>query len=163
NAYVFSIVSHIVDKASDAPGQVYRVTDDVKSKQWKMLTKDNHDFMSVMKARVLKAQAFEEVEGHEFIKLLEKPNPLQTGKQMKRELMGYHEITGNGYLYVATPGVGINGSKPSQLWVVPSPAVNIVAGTRMAPVAGYKVNYYEIGRAACRERVESTVVAASSK
>jgi len=142
NAYVFSIVSHIVDKASDAPGQLYRVTDDVKSKQWKMLTKDNHDFMSVMKARVLKAQAFEEVEGHEFIKLLEKPNPLQTGKQMKRELMGYHEITGNGYLYVATPGVGMNANKPSQLWVVPSPAVNIVAGDRQKPVAGYKVNYY---------------------
>src|SRR5690606_13129391 len=70
NAYVFSIVSHIVDKASDAPGQIFRVTDDIKSKQWKMLTKDNHDFMSVMKARVLKSQAFEEVDGHEFIKLL---------------------------------------------------------------------------------------------
>lgn len=145
NSYVFSIVSHIVDKASDAPGQMFKVVNPDKAKQWKMLTKDSNDFMSVLKARVLKAQAFEEIKGHPFIDLLEKPNPLQSGKQFMREFLGYFEITGNSFVYAAEPGSGHNANIPQQLWTVPSPCVSIVQGTRTDPVKGYKISYYGDG------------------
>lgn len=142
NGYVFAIVTHIVDKASDAPGQLFRITDEGKAKRWKMMTKDNGDFHSMMKARVLKAQAFEEIPEHPFIQLLAKPNPMQSEKQFIREFLGYFEITGNSFVYAATPGYGINANNPRQLWVVPSPTVQIVQGDRMNPVSGYKISYY---------------------
>lgn len=142
NSYVFSIVSHIVDKASDAPGGVFRVTDTDKASKFKMLRKGDGDHMSRLNAKVLKSQAFDEVKNHSFMDIMKRPNPLQSGKQFRRDLMGYYEICGNAYAYAATPGIGINANTVKQLWVVPSPCVTIETGTRVDPVRGYKVSYY---------------------
>ena len=73
---------------------------------------------------------------------MKRPNPLQSGKQFRRDLMGYYEICGNAYAYAATPGVGINANTVKQLWVIPSPCVTIETGTRSEPIRGYKVSYY---------------------
>lgn len=142
NSYVFSIVSHIVDKASDAPGGVFRVKNTDKASKFKMLRKGDGDHMSRLNAKVLKSQAFDEVDNHPFMELMKRPNPLQSGKQFRRDLMGYYEICGNAYAYAATPGIGINANTVKQLWVVPSPCVTIESGTRVEPVRGYKVSYY---------------------
>lgn len=142
NSYVFSIVSHIVDKASDAPGSVFRITNTDKASKFKMLRKGDGDYMSRLNAKVLKSQAFDEVDNHPFMALMERPNPLQSGKQFRRDMMGYYEICGNAYAYAATPGIGINANTVKQLWVVPSPCVTIETGTRVDPVRGYKVSYY---------------------
>ena len=144
NVYAHAIINHIVDKASDAPGQIYRVRDERKAAAYRMLTKaDNLTPSAAAKAAVIKSQAFEEVDDHPFIELMETPNPIMSGKQLRRELMGYERITGNAYMYAAVPGVGLNATKPQQLWVIPSPCVNIVAGTRTEPVKGYKVSYFD--------------------
>src|SRR3546814_750380 len=82
------------------------------------------------------------VKSHPFVELLEKPNPLMTGKQLKREFLGYERITGNSYMYAATPGIGLNATLPQELWIIPSPCVEIVTGTRRDPRSGYKVAYF---------------------
>lgn len=144
NVYAHSIINHIADKASDAPGQIYRIKDKRKADAYKMLTKaDVFTPAAAVKAMALKSQAFEEVENHPFIELMENPNPIMSGKMLRRELLGYERITGNAYMYAATPGVGINATVPQQLWVIPSPCVNIVAGSRTEPVKGYKVSYFD--------------------
>lgn len=143
--YIYSIISQIIDKASDAPLMVMRVVDEEKANAYKLLTKGSQSEASLLKASVLKAQAYEKVEGHEFLELLKKPNPLDTEKTLKESLLGYLQLTGNAYLYGATPGVGVNALKPQELWTIPSPCVEIVAGTRRDPIKGYKISYYQDG------------------
>ncbi len=142
NSYMFAIVNNIVDKASDAPGSVYRITDEQKSKAYQTVTKGAQNEGSIQKSIVLKSQAFEEIKDHPFDVLLRKPNPLQTEKEFKRAFLGYERITGNGFAYVATAGIGIDADKPLQLWTVPSPTVQIIGGTRFEPVGGYVVSYF---------------------
>lgn len=145
NVYAHAIISHIIDKASDAPGGVFRITNQKKAKAYDAVRKGLYTAQSMLTLMSLKAQAFEEIEGHPFIDLMENPNPIMSGKQLRRELMGYERITGNAYMYAATPGVGLNANQPQQLWVIPSPCVRIVMGTRTDPVKGYEISYFTEG------------------
>src|SRR5690606_33838095 len=99
---------------------------------------------SFIKSMVLKAQAFEEIEGHEFTTLInDKPNTYQTGQQLKKELHGYKLVTGNSYMYATVAGGNYSaGMKPLRLWNIPSPCVNIVQGDHANPVKEYQVSYY---------------------
>lgn len=142
NVYAHAIISHIIDKASDAPGGIYRVKNGRKAKAFYALKRGAYSSESLHKSLTLKAEAFDEVDGHPFLELMEEPNGLMSGKQLRREILGYERITGNSYMYAATPGIGKNASEPVELWVIPSPCVEIVMGTRTAPVAGYKISYF---------------------
>lgn len=142
NVYAHAIISHIIDKASDAPGEIYRIKNGRKAKAFYALKRGAYSSESLHKSITLKAEAFDEVDGHPFLELMETPNNLMSGKQFKRELLGYERITGNSYMYAATMGVGSRGGEPKELWVIPSPCVEIVMGTRVDPVAGYKISYF---------------------
>jgi HK97 family phage portal protein len=144
NSYIRAITDHIADKASDAPVTVYRIKDKKKAAAFQAITKGQWSDEVFKKAMVLKAQAFDEVENHEFANLINgKPNTYQTGKQLRRELHGYKIVTGNSYMYASTVGEKYSdGFKPVRLWCIPSPCVNIVSGDRVNPVKGYKVSYY---------------------
>lgn len=142
NSYMFAIVNNIVDKASDAPGAVYRITDQRKAKAYGTLQKGVQNEGSIQKGLILKSQAFEEIQNHPFDELMKRPNPLQSEKEFKKAFLGYERITGNAFAYVATPGFGLEANKPMQLWVLPSPTVEIIGGTRFNPVGGYIVSYF---------------------
>lgn len=140
--YIYSIISQIVDKASDAPIQVMKVVNQEKANAYKLLTKGSQTEASILKSRVLKAQAYEVVESHPFLDVIKNPNPIDTEKTLKENLLGYLQLTGNAYMYGATPGIGSNASKPTELWAIPSPCVQIITGTRRDPISGYKVSYF---------------------
>lgn len=144
NAYVRSISNHIADKASDAPGGVYKIKNARKAQAYNMLTKGNWNDEVIKKALILKDQAFDEIDNHEFAALINgNPNSYQTGKQLRRELHGYKIVTGNSYMYASVTGSAFsNGFKPVQLWSIPSPCVRIVAGDRLNPVKGYQISYF---------------------
>lgn len=142
NVYAHAIISHIIDKASDAPGEVFRISDSRKAKAYHAMRRGSYTKETLHKSMTLKAQAFDEIDGHPFMELMEKPNSLMSGKQFRRELMGYERITGNSYMYAATTGIGSRGSIPQELWVIPSPCVEIVRGDRINPVKGYKISYF---------------------
>lgn len=144
NSYVRSIVSEIAGKASIAPGQVYRVKNETKASKFKYSMVGGFSTKSLGKYLTLKSQAFEEIENHEFTKLInDTPNTYQTGQQLKKELHGYKLVTGNSYMYASVKGKGYSESFfPQKLWSIPSPCVNIVAGNVVNPVKGYQVSYY---------------------
>lgn len=119
-----------------------RIKDKRRAKGYSVMTKGASTGENVVRSELIKAQAFDDVPNHPFIELMNDPNPLDTEKSLKEAYMGYLLLTGNAYMYGAVPGVGLNATKPRELWVIPSPAVEIVGGDNMNPVRGYKVNYY---------------------
>lgn len=147
NIIVHSIIHHIADKASDAPGRVYRVIDPSKAQGFKALGRGAFTEEVIMRRAMLKSQAFEHLERHPFERLInDSPNPVQTGKQLRRDLHGYKLITGNSFMYASTAGAKYaRGLEPQRLWCIPSPSVTIVRGDRWDPVKGYKVEYWGEG------------------
>lgn len=135
--YIYAIVSHIIDKASDAPVTIVREKKGKDTRKFDKALKAGlglHD----IRLKMLKEATFDEVE-HPFMAVIENPNTLDTEKTLKEQFLGYLHITGNAYMYAAAPGAGINATKPRQLWVLPSPAVEIVAGSSQEPVKGYRI------------------------
>lgn len=106
NAYIYSVVSAIADKASSPTGNVYRNGEIVKD--------------------------------HEFVKLLDAPNDMHTGKTFREEFYGYCLITGNAFMHATKSS---DGKRVIELWNVPSPCVEIKFGTRLQRVKGYKISY----------------------
>ena len=139
--YVYSIISHIIDKASDAPIMIMREKKGRSSRKFDAAMSAGmglHD----LKVKSLKEQTFDEVDQHDFLNAIERPNSIDTEKTLKEAFLGYLLLTGNAYMYGAVPGVGVNASKPTELWVLPSPVVNILQGDKENPVGGYQAEYY---------------------
>ena len=143
--YVYGIIDHICEKFSDAPRLLYKEKDRKKAMGVAQLRKSATTPEHFFKARMLQIKAFEQIEeDHEYYKLISNPNPIaNTEKSFNYERCGYLALTGNSYVYSAVPGIGLNGEKPKQLWVIPSPTCQPIAGDNMDPIAGYKVSYYE--------------------
>lgn len=141
-SYIYSIIKTVSDKSSDAPFQLMREENTGSAKGFRAVSSGVQTSGSILKSAILKAKAFDEIDAHPFLDLLNNPNPINTQKSLRNELAGYLLLTGNAYLYAATPGVGMNANTPTELWVIPSPCVEIVMGDRRNPVAGYKISYF---------------------
>lgn len=144
NNYIRAIVEDIASKASTANVEIYKIKSKTKARKYYSTVKSGFSSEKFIKSMVLKAQAFDQLEEHPFLDLInQKPNTFQTGKQLKKELHGYKLVTGNSYMYASVKGEQYSdGKHPQRLWSIPSPAVNIVAGDLVNPVRGYEVNYY---------------------
>lgn len=144
NNYIRAIVEDIASKASTANVEIYKIKSKTKARKYYSTVKSGFSSEKFIKSMVLKAQAFDQLEDHPFLDLInQKPNTFQTGKQLKKELHGYKLVTGNSYMYASVKGENYSdGKHPQRLWSIPSPAVNIVAGDLVNPVKGYEVNYY---------------------
>lgn len=136
-----SIVSKIIDKASDAPGQVVRIKNERTAKGYFAQIKGAKSGESIFKSKMLKVKAFEQLDSHPFIDVMEHPNPLSTGKELRESSMGYLLITGNSFEYMASPESGARAGQPKQLWSIPSPCVKRNIGNRQQPIDGYHISY----------------------
>ena len=143
--YVYGIVDHICEKFSDPPRELYRITDRKKAMGVSSMLKSARTPEHFFKARMLQIKAFDRMdESHEFYSLMQSPNPITpTEKSFNYSRCGYLALTGNSYVYSAVPGMGPNAENPKQLWVIPSPTCQPIAGSNMDPIMGYKVSYYE--------------------
>lgn len=139
---VQSIVSKIAEKASDAPGQLLKIKNDRKAKEYFLKQKYAVTQEKKLELRIIKTKAFDQIDSHPFIDLIENPNPTQTGRQLREDEYGYILITGNAIEYAAMPGVGSRGSQPIELWSIPSPCVRpVMSGDRRNPISGYAISY----------------------
>jgi len=141
---VYSIIDHIAEKFSDPPRELYRIKDEKMAKGVKSMLNGIQTPEHAFKARMLAIKAFDKVDSHPYNDLMSVPNPITpTEKSYNYSRCGYLALTGNSYVYSAVPGIGLNAEIPKQLWVIPSPTCQPIAGDNMNPIMGYKVSYYE--------------------
>lgn len=135
NGDVYSCIDLILTKLASCPLLVYSVVDGKQQqvKKYKALQMGD-----VGKAELFKAQskALKEVDIEGISKLLNKPNQYQTTTEWLKQLAGFYLLTGNAYNYYN----GMPGSKKwTEMFVLPSPLINIVSGGDLKPVKGYNV------------------------
>lgn len=90
----------------------------------------------------IRVKAFEQVDNHPFMDVMENPNPTMTGRELREASFAYYLITGNAIEYASVPGSGARAMNPVELWSIPSPCVKpVMSGDRRNPIAGYAVTY----------------------
>ena len=141
NATVYSIINLITKAATTIPLQVYEVKNVADSKRYKSMTSGYMDANVMHNARVLKGKAFNELQGHPLLELMERPNPAQSYNSWLTEVIAFGKLTGNRFIYGIGPETGGNANKFTELYVLPSQNVEIVSGGIMEPVQGYKLQY----------------------
>lgn len=135
NGDVYSCIDFILTKLSYCPILVYTVKAGKEQQANKYKSLRTSDFAKAELYRI-QTKALSEIEVPGITKLINNPNSQQTTSEWLKQLAGFYLLTGNSYNYYA----GLPGSKKwSEMWVLPSPLVNIVSGGDLRPVKGYNI------------------------
>lgn len=106
NPYVYACINRRADDSAAVPWLLY--TDRAKSR---------------------------EIESHPILDLLDSPNPVQSGYEFRRNLMGYRLLNGNGYMYAVPNSL----TGPKEMYLMRPDAVSYIKGQNMAePVSGWR-------------------------
>jgi len=76
---------------------------------------------------------------HPLLQRLKKPNPEQTGVDLREEMLGYYLLAGNAYLYAIRNGTS---APPDELWALQPDKVTILAA-KTRGIAGYQYADFE--------------------
>jgi HK97 family phage portal protein len=137
-----SLITKIAERAADATPQVMRIKDKREAEKYLTMRKYLNSKDKAQELARIKLKAFEQVDNHPFLEVMENPNPLMTGRELRAEEYGYLLATGNSIEYAAVPGSGARATQPRQLWNIPSPCVKpVMSGDRLKPISGYAVTY----------------------
>jgi len=137
-----SLISKIAEKSADATPQIMRVKNKAEAQKYLSRRKSLNNKNDAQSLARIKLKAFEQVDNHPFLELMENPNPTMTGRELRETSFAYLLITGNAIEYAAMPGAGQRASQPVQLWSIPSPCVKpVMSGNRLDPLSGYAVTY----------------------
>lgn len=137
NPDVYAAVQTIVNIASVAPLNLYRIRPDQKKsyQKYKALCAGVPDGENLKQRAYYRTKALEEVDGHKLLDKLNKPNEWQSGGELLANLYGFRLITGNAYLYKSRAQVG--SPTVEKLYILPSQHMTIKSGGVMAPVGKY--------------------------
>lgn len=139
---VQSIVSKIIEKAADATPQVMRIKNKNAAQKYFSQVKYLKTQKDAQRLAELRVKAFEQIDNHPFLEVMENPNPTMTGRELRESSFAYLLITGNAIEYASVPGAGTRASQPQQLWSIPSPCVKpVMSGNRLDPIEGYAITY----------------------
>lgn len=112
NVDIFSVVNWVDEQAANVPIRVQQM----KGDQWEFVPE------------------------HDLQKLIDRPNPYQSGIEQRMQLFGYYNITGNGLLYGPRLEEGRNKGQTQEMWVMPSQNTQIISGGWMNPIKGYALS-----------------------
>lgn len=141
NSTVYSIVNIITKAATTVPFQVYEIQNENNLKRYKALTSGDFNASALNQSRILQKRALVELEDTELHELLERPNPSQSYNAWIQEIIAFGLLTGNRYIYGIGPDTGQNVGKFSELYVLPSQAMEIHSGGILEPVKEYSLQY----------------------
>ena len=79
-------------------------------------------------------------ENHPLQKLIDKPNPYQSGLEFAHQVYGFYQTTGNTFIYGNRQEAGVNQGQPQELFIMPSQHTEIKTGGWMNPIKGYSLN-----------------------
>ena len=77
---------------------------------------------------------------HPLQKLLDKPNPYQSGLEFMHQVFGFYQVTGNSFVYGNRQDMGINKGQPTELFIMPSQYTDIRTGGWLNPIEGYSLS-----------------------
>lgn len=87
-------------------------------------------------------EALEDVGDHAYEQLLKTPNPLMTGKFLRRYIIWWLLLRGESFVFIGTPGWGRG--EPLELWPLPSDMMQPLPGTlRKSILTGGRIIDYE--------------------
>ncbi len=139
NATVYSIVQKIVKKAKGIPYVLYEVKDQ----------KAFRTYMATKGASHRKEQVLEETTDNEVENVLKYPSEGVTYNELIEQYLIYKLILGNDYIYtVPRPNGAIIG-----MHTVPAQIVQIVSGTPLNPIKGYKCEMWFADATIEKERI----------
>jgi HK97 family phage portal protein len=128
NVTVYSCINLIARSCAGIPWVLYQRGATPTSKVRKVMT-----FRTAMKAfagspLAKSSAANAEIENHPLLRLIEKPNPLQSGAEYTEEVMSYLHMTGNSYeTWVAGESRAALG-RPLELWSLRPDRMYIIGG-----------------------------------
>ena len=147
NATIYSLINIITKAATTIPFTVYEKTKESEYKRYKAMQSGVADPTALYKSQLIKKNALVELEGHELQMLLEQPNASQSYNTWISELIAFRKLTGNGYIYGISPDTGSRAGKFTEMYIMPSQVMEIIANGIMEPVSKYRLEYngtYEI-------------------
>ena len=78
---------------------------------------------------------------HPLQKLIDHPNPYQSGQEFRIQSFGFYNTTGNSFIYAPRLESGVNQGQALEMWIMPTQFTEIISGGWMNPITGYRVNY----------------------
>ena len=147
NATIYSLINIITKAATTIPFQVYEIQNQNDYKRYKAITSSTFDASILQKSALLKSRSLVELSDTPLHQLMDRPNAAQSYASWLTELIAFGKLTGNRYIYGIGPDTGVNASKYTEMYVMPSQIMEIVSGGIMQPVQKYKIEYngtYEI-------------------
>lgn len=121
---VYSIVSIISNTFASAESVLYKVKSQKAFNRYKLLTKSYNPSPELV--AIAKAQAFDEVNSHPLLDLLNKPNSSEGGFDFRSRLNASRDITGDAFIWVNR---GLTLGDPLELKFLPSQFMSMkVAG-----------------------------------
>ena len=132
NPVVYSIVSFIAQKAGSIPWGTYEVKNEKALTSYKSANSYN------LNTKIIKTKALVAIPDHELSAIFMKPNVLQGWAEFIEQVVGFKMVTGNSYVHMIGPTVGVNKGAVKEMWCIPSQIMRPVAGDQMQPVRGFK-------------------------
>lgn len=138
NKIVYATVNVLVRKLIEAPIIVSKIKsqkDLARVKTYNFAAGNEHG-----KYNLKLQKALEEIEEHDLIDLLNKPNEYQTGIELREAFWYNYELTGDGYFFVEK-----NGDKPVFIHCLPSDRVipRREGDDWRKPITGYKFSAWD--------------------
>ncbi len=84
----------------------------------------------------------QEIERHDIISLLRRPNPMQGRRAFLESVIGFYMIAGNSYVEAVGPTSGANAGRPLELWPLRPDRMKVLVGPGGMP-AGWE---YKVGQ-----------------
>jgi Phage-related protein len=139
NHIIYTIINRIVNSIAGIPFSVYQLTDKEQAKKAIRAFRQK-DYQAAM---YYKSQAYEEDYNNPISKLLKQPNGTESFNDMIATIGAFYLITGNGYLYGLRQQTGDR--QIVRLYPMPSHKVEIVFGTYLNPIQGYRLDTFMDG------------------
>jgi HK97 family phage portal protein len=137
---IYSIIRLMTNKAGSIPAYLYETKADTKKK---ILKHKNYSPYGEVQKRLL-VKKMTEVDEHEFLRLLKRPNDRQSQSEFMKQVLGYRYITGNCYIRKncgQMPGTDPGNSKPVELEILPAQYMEIQAEVNSPKkITGYRLN-----------------------
>jgi len=139
NPDVYAAVQTIVNIATVAPLNLYKVKNESAVKKYKSLCQGIPDRENLKQRSAWKTKALEEVDSHKVLGRLHRPNEYQTLTEFLANIYGFRLTTGNAYIYKAMSQIGT--PELMGMYLLPSQYMSIISGGIMEPVSKYKLHY----------------------